>query len=102
MHEKYPNQSIFERDKFKCQYCDLDASKDFKMWWTANLSIDHVVPKSKGGTDDPSNLVVACHSCNLFKGSASCSNIEEARDVVAERKEQARMWFRKHVTKEEA
>ena len=33
----------------------------------AALTIDHVIPKSKGGTDAPDNLVVACHSCNLYK-----------------------------------
>jgi hypothetical protein len=32
------------------------------------LELDHIVPKSKGGTDDEENLWLACHSCNLFKG----------------------------------
>jgi len=32
------------------------------------LELDHIVPKSKGGTDGEENLWLACHSCNLFKG----------------------------------
>jgi hypothetical protein len=35
--------------------------------WT--LEIEHIVPKSKGGTDDEENLCLACRSCNLFKGN---------------------------------
>ncbi|MFD1071907.1 HNH endonuclease [Longispora fulva] len=31
------------------------------------LTADHVIPKSKGGTDDRSNLAVLCHSCNSAK-----------------------------------
>lgn len=32
------------------------------------LEIEHIVPKSRGGSDDEENLWLACHSCNLFKG----------------------------------
>jgi 5-methylcytosine-specific restriction endonuclease McrA len=31
-------------------------------------TVDHVIPKSMGGTDDPENLVAACRSCNSSKG----------------------------------
>lgn len=34
-----------------------------------DLSVDHVVPKSAGGTDDPSNLQVLCRSCNSAKAT---------------------------------
>lgn len=36
---------------------------------TKNLSVDHLVPLSRGGTDDPTNLVAACHHCNQLKGN---------------------------------
>jgi 5-methylcytosine-specific restriction endonuclease McrA len=99
--EQYPYQSIFERDNFTCQYCGLDASKDFETWWHANLNIDHIVPKSRGGSiDDEKNLVVACRACNLYKGSSACSSIEEARKVIAEKRAQAETWFRRYVLKE--
>lgn len=49
---------IYKRDDNKCQYCGS----------TRHLTIDHVIPKSKGGTEDWDNLVVACSSCNTKKG----------------------------------
>jgi len=100
MKDDYPDQSIYERDKFKCQYCELDASKDFETWWHANLNIDHIQPKSHGGTNDPTNLVVACRACNLYKGSAPCRSLDEARQIVREKRAQAERWFKKYVLKE--
>ena len=101
MSDEYPYQSIFERDKFTCQYCGLDASKDFETWWHANLNIDHVRPKSHGGDiTDPKNLVVACRACNLFKGSTPCESVEEGKKIVAEKRAQAHEWFRRFVLKD--
>lgn len=51
-------QNIFKRDGQKCQYCG--ASKD--------LTLDHVIPKSKGGRSTWENLVAACKLCNSKKG----------------------------------
>lgn len=34
-----------------------------------DLTVDHWIPKAKGGTDDPENLTVLCRSCNSAKGS---------------------------------
>lgn len=48
---------IYRRDKHKCQYCGS----------TKGLTIDHVIPKSKGGQDTWDNLVVACSICNTKK-----------------------------------
>ena len=49
---------IYKRDGNKCQYCGS----------TRSLTIDHVIPRSKGGDDSWENLVVACASCNVKKG----------------------------------
>ena len=54
---------ILQRDNFKCQYCGRSAKDG------AILEIDHIVPKSKGGTDDPENLITACRECNRGKGN---------------------------------
>ena len=54
-----PSRSlIYKRDGHKCQYCGL----------TRRLTIDHVVPRSRGGLDTWENLVVACSTCNTRKG----------------------------------
>jgi len=52
-------KNIFRRDNHKCQYC---GSKN------QQLTIDHIVPKVKGGKDTWENLVTACHRCNNMKG----------------------------------
>jgi len=53
---------IFARDNFTCTYCNRIDSP---------LDCDHVVPVSKGGSDDDANLVTACRSCNRSRGSKS-------------------------------
>jgi len=53
-------KNILKRDGFRCQYCGHKAT---------NLTIDHVIPKSRGGTDNWENLVAACHKCNNRKGN---------------------------------
>ena len=50
--------NLFRRDKGECQYC---GSK-------RQLTIDHVVPRSKGGKTSWTNLVTACNRCNVSKG----------------------------------
>ena len=53
---------VFKRDKFTCQYCG-------KMAPDVILHVDHIVPVSKGGTNDILNLVTSCQDCNLGKGA---------------------------------
>jgi len=59
MNNLYPTRGlIYKRDKNKCQYCGS----------TKSLTIDHIIPKSKGGEETWENLVVACSPCNVKKG----------------------------------
>lgn len=57
---------IFRRDGYTCRYCQFhaDSEKEKKA-----LTVDHVVPLSKGGTNKPRNLVTACAECNQRKGA---------------------------------
>ncbi|MFH1421513.1 MAG: HNH endonuclease [Planctomycetota bacterium] len=57
-------KAIFERDDNTCQYCGQRSKKE-------NLTIDHVVPKSKGGKESWSNLVLACLLCNAKKKNST-------------------------------
>jgi 5-methylcytosine-specific restriction endonuclease McrA len=60
---------IYIRDKFRCQYCgDKKAARD--------LTLDHILPRSRGGDNTPLNVVAACLFCNNRKGSRTP---EEAR-----------------------
>lgn len=51
-------RNILIRDGFKCVYCGDNK----------NLTLDHLIPKSKGGKNDWYNLVTCCDSCNKKKG----------------------------------
>lgn len=46
------------REKHECHYCGR----------TTRLTKDHVIPRSRGGSDDDSNIVFACRNCNAAKG----------------------------------
>lgn len=52
--------AVLERDRFRCRYCG-DGPEGVR------LHVDHVHPRSKGGSDDIDNLVTACESCNMGK-----------------------------------
>jgi hypothetical protein len=58
---KFSRTNVYRRDKNTCQLCN----KKFK---TEDLTIDHVVPKSKGGKLEWTNVALACTSCNNKKG----------------------------------
>ncbi len=62
-------KDIVERDGHQCTYCDktLNTILDRAL----NPTVDHIVPRSRGGTDDLGNLVLACKSCNSSKGARS-------------------------------
>ena len=53
--------NLFLRDEFCCQYCGSRG----------DLTFDHVVPRARGGITSWENVVAACSSCNLKKGSTS-------------------------------
>lgn len=93
--------AFFRRFNWTCQYCGLDASKDFETWYHAVLSRDHIKPKKHGGTDDPDNLTLSCHACNMVKGEKPCNSLEEARAIVAQKRVEFRQWFNKYVHKED-
>ena len=62
---KPTRRNVFKRDKWTCQYCGFH-SKD-----PANLTVDHVHPRCKGGDSSWTNLVTACPTCNQKKSNHS-------------------------------
>lgn len=53
---------IYMRDKFRCQYCGEKKA-------ASELTLDHILPRSRGGDNSPVNIVTACVPCNNRKGS---------------------------------
>ncbi|HHS98154.1 MAG TPA: HNH endonuclease [Chloroflexi bacterium] len=60
-------REILRRDEYRCQYCGRKVS---------NLTVDHVIPRHRGGQHSWENLVAACPQCNRRKGGRT---LEEAR-----------------------
>jgi 5-methylcytosine-specific restriction endonuclease McrA len=55
---KITRRAVFARDGWTCQYCGSRS----------NLTVDHVIPRSKGGTSSWENIVASCAPCNRRKG----------------------------------
>ena len=53
-------RNLLYRDHFSCQYCGVKAG---------DLTVDHVIPRSKGGNDSWENVVACCQKCNVKKAS---------------------------------
>lgn len=58
---KLNRRNIYARDGSRCQYCGGRFS-------TSELSVDHVIPRSQGGTNSWENMVCCCVQCNVRKG----------------------------------
>lgn len=61
-------QNVFKRDNFECVYCGTRRE----------LTLDHVMPSSRGGTHSWTNLVTACKRCNTRKGDFTPEEAEMA------------------------
>jgi hypothetical protein len=53
---------VLRRDNHQCRYCHSTENP---------LTVDHVIPSTLGGTDDPANLVAACRDCNAGKSASN-------------------------------
>lgn len=57
---KYRKEVVLKRDNYTCVYCNAKPAKK-------DLTIDHVIPRSKGGMSTYDNCVAACLRCNHYK-----------------------------------
>lgn len=55
-------RSVLARDQYTCQYCGVQPGR-------TELTMDHVMPRSRGGQTSWENVVASCRSCNQRKGS---------------------------------
>jgi len=63
---KITRRAVFARDSWTCQYCGR----------TSHLTVDHVVPRSRGGTSQWDNIVTSCAPCNRRKGDRIPAEIQ--------------------------
>lgn len=68
-------ENIYRRDNYECVYCGSSHSK--------SLTLDHVIPQSKGGANSWDNLVTACRTCN---GAKADLTLEEYGKEIPEPK----------------
>ena len=60
VQRKISRRALFARDNWRCVYCGTTAGR---------LTLDHVVPRSRGGDSVWENVVTSCAPCNLKKGN---------------------------------
>jgi hypothetical protein len=74
---------VLKRDNYKCQICGKSPSTYPEL----SLEVDHILPVSKGGTNDIENLQTLCFYCNRGKGNDGSLNVEnkERIDILLER-----------------
>jgi 5-methylcytosine-specific restriction endonuclease McrA len=65
-------KNILLRDRNSCQYCGIVLT-------AGELTLDHVVPRSRGGLSTWENLVACCHECNRRKGNQLLHELTEMR-----------------------
>jgi 5-methylcytosine-specific restriction endonuclease McrA len=63
-HVAFTRFNVFLRDRFRCQYCGARHA-------SADLTFDHVIPKSCGGPTSWDNVVAACPACNMRKDNST-------------------------------
>jgi 5-methylcytosine-specific restriction endonuclease McrA len=60
VQRKISRRALFARDGWRCVYCGATSGR---------LTLDHVIPRSKGGSSVWENVVTSCAPCNLHKGN---------------------------------
>lgn len=65
---------VFKRDKFICQYCGKHPPD-------ITLEIDHIIPKSKKGTDSLENLITSCFDCNRGKSNRLLKDLPKSLET---------------------
>jgi len=69
--------AIYARDGFRCVWCNVGGNE------TARLTLDHLRPYSRGGSNEPDNLVTSCLSCNSRRKDQPMARFASSPDVMA-------------------
>lgn len=66
-HWTWLRSRLAEAQNHKCCWCGTDTTDVRKVWNSS--TVEHVTPKSFGGSDDPENLAMSCNKCNNARGN---------------------------------
>jgi len=69
---------VLKRARFRCELCGVSAD-------VRALEVDHIVPRARGGTDDPDNLQALCYSCNATKRDRDATDFRGVGESYAYR-----------------
>lgn len=61
--KKSEREAVYSKTGGRCAYCGTEIA-------LSDMQVDHLIPISRGGADEPSNMLPACRSCNHYKHSA--------------------------------
>ena len=82
---------VFQRDGFTCQYCGGKPPE-------VVLEVDHIMPRSKNGSDDMENLITSCFDCNRGKRDKNLTDVPERIKInieeIKERKKQLKELYK--------
>jgi 5-methylcytosine-specific restriction endonuclease McrA len=78
--------ALYLRDGFRCLYC----AKDLRDADPRDITLDHIVPKVDGGSNEPSNLVCACKSCNCSRSDLPVERFASPESLAHVRRNTAR------------
>lgn len=90
--------AIYRRDGWRCLYC-------LQKFGHEHLTLDHIRPRSRGGTCHPGNLVTACRPCNIRRGnkpieiSAPKVKLQRIRSAIGQDMTSHLTWARKTLRK---
>ena len=76
VQRKISRRALFARDGWRCVYCGTSAGR---------LTLDHVIPRSRGGDSVWENVVTSCGPCNLRKGNRLLDEVSMVLDGIAVR-----------------
>ncbi len=69
---RFNKKIVYHRDKYTCQYCG-------KQLTPSNVTIDHVLPRSRGGRTTWKNCVTCCVNCNVKKSNKTLDQLNDMR-----------------------
>ena len=79
-YKKGDRRRVYKRDNYICQYCGNLCSE-------SDISIDHIIPASMGGSSRMDNLITCCLLCNRIKNGKVFNSIEEIKEYIRNARE---------------